>query len=80
MTLQIRDARARELAQELAEKRNVTMTAAVIQALEGELRRETSKASLSERLAGIASDLRAHAGSAGRPVEKDEIDGMWGHR
>lgn len=79
MTLQIRDARARELAQELAEKRRVTMTAAVIQALEEELRREKAKGKLADRVALIAAGLKAQAGPRGRPMTKDEIDDMWGH-
>lgn len=78
MTLQIRDERARALAETLARKRNVTMTAAVIQALEEELRRESAKAPLSKRIAGIAQDLKAQAGPKGRAVGKDEIDDMWG--
>ncbi|MCL6708660.1 type II toxin-antitoxin system VapB family antitoxin [Pseudomonas sp. R2.Fl] len=79
MTLQIRDARARRLARELAEKRKVTMTTAVIQALEGELQRESTKTSLAERVARIAADLKSQAGPHGRAMGKDEIDDMWGH-
>jgi antitoxin VapB len=79
MTLQIRDGRARELAQKLAEKRNVSMTAAVIQALEEELRRENTKIRLADRIARIAADLRSQAGPHGRPINKDEIDDLWGH-
>ncbi|TCU19238.1 putative transcription factor [Rhizobium sullae] len=41
MNLQMRDPRAHELAQELAKHRNLSMTEAVISALEAELRRET---------------------------------------
>jgi len=79
MTLQIRDDRARQLAQKLASHRKVTMTEAVIQALEAELRRETSKEPLATRIARIASELAAGAGPNGRTVSKDEIDNMWGH-
>jgi antitoxin VapB len=79
MNLQIRDPRAHELAQRLAAKRKVSMTEAVIEALEAELKRENSRASLAERLAAIADDLKARAGPAGRLVEKQEIDDMWGH-
>ena len=79
MTLQIRDERARELAQQLADKRKVTMTAAVIQALEGELRRENEKESLSDRIARIAADLAAQAGPNRKTISKEEIDAMWGH-
>jgi len=79
MTLQIRDRRARELAQTLAAKRHVTMTEAVIQALEGELRRETEKEPLADRIARIAADLAAAAGPNRRTMTKEEIDAMWGH-
>lgn len=79
MTLQIRDERARDLAEQLAKKRQVTMTTAVIQALEAELRRESEKESLSDRIARIADDLARRAGPNGRPVSKEEIDDLWGH-
>lgn len=79
MTLQIRDRRARELAEQLAAKRHVTMTEAVVQALEGELRRETEKEPLADRIARIAADLAAAAGPNRRTMTKDEIDAMWGH-
>lgn len=79
MTLRIRDARARELALELADKRQVTMTEAVIQALEGELRREAEKEPLLARLWRVADELAAKAGPGGRALTKDEIDDMWGH-
>ncbi|WJH41256.1 type II toxin-antitoxin system VapB family antitoxin [Aliirhizobium terrae] len=78
MTLQIRDARARELAEKLARKRKVTMTAAVIQALEEELKRETAKVPLSQRIARIAGDLKAQGGPNGRVPSKQEIDDLWG--
>ncbi len=79
MTLQIRDSRARELAKKLAAKRKVTMTDAVIQALEGEWRREAEKEPLATRLKRIADDLAAQAGPNRRTMSKDEIDAMWGH-
>lgn len=79
MTLQIRDSRARELAQELASRRNVTMTEAVIQALEAELRRETEKEPLAVRIARIAATLAAEAGPNRHVMSKEEIDAMWGH-
>jgi antitoxin VapB len=75
MTLQIRGERARELAERLARKRNVTMTAAVIQALEEELRREGAKTPLSTQ---IAKSLKLQAGPNKRAVTKAEIDDMWG--
>lgn len=79
MTLQIRDERARQLAQRLAKRRNVTMTEAVVQALEGELRREAETEPLADRVARIATELAAAAGPNGRAMGKDEIDAMWGH-
>jgi antitoxin VapB len=79
MTLQIRDDRARELARELAAKRHVTMTEAVIQALEAELRREADKEPLASRLKRIADELAAQGKPGGRAMTKKEIDEMWGH-
>lgn len=79
MNLQIRDPRAHELARRLAEKRKVSMTEAVIEALEAELKRESSRKPLAERLAVFAEDLKARAGQGGREMSKQEIDAMWGH-
>ncbi|WP_095088607.1 type II toxin-antitoxin system VapB family antitoxin [Mesorhizobium sophorae] len=79
MNLQIRDPRARELARRLAAKRKISMTEAVIEALESELKRESGRVPLADRLAAIANDFKAKAGKGGRPVSKDEIDDMWGH-
>jgi antitoxin VapB len=79
MTLQIRDRRARELAQKLAATRKVTMTEAVIQALEHELHREAEKEPLAARLKRIAADLAAQGSPGGRAMTNDEIDEMWGH-
>ncbi|MER9326766.1 type II toxin-antitoxin system VapB family antitoxin [Mesorhizobium sp. M0152] len=79
MNLQIRDPRARDLARRLAAKRKISMTEAVIEALESELKRESGRVPLAERLAAIAGDFKAKAGQGGRPVTKDEIDDMWGH-
>lgn len=79
MTLQIRDDRARDLAQKLAQKRKVTMTEAVIQALEGELAREAQKEPLEARVARIAEDLAKSAGPNRRVPEKDFVDNLWGH-
>ena len=79
MNLQIRDPRAHELARKLAEKRNVSMTEVVIDALEAELKRENEGKPLADRLAALAEELRAQRGEAGRDLEKDEIDRLWGH-
>jgi len=79
MNLQIRDPRAHELARQLAEKRKISMTEAVVGALEAELKRESTRRPLAERLASIARELKATAGKGGRDMSKDEIDEMWGH-
>lgn len=62
ITLQIRDARARMLAQNLAARRKITMTEAVIRALESELRRDLEAEPLAERIGRIAADPASHAG------------------
>lgn len=78
MNLQIRDPKARELAKKLAAARNVTMTEAVIEALESELKRQrTPKSNLG--VADLVSELRDLARPGGRDMTKDEIDAMWGH-
>ncbi|CCV11781.1 hypothetical protein [Mesorhizobium sp. STM 4661] len=51
----------------------------VNEARESELKRESGRIPLAERLAAIAHDLKSRAGKDGRPVAKDEIDDMWGH-
>lgn len=76
-TLQIRDERARALAEQLAAQRKVTMTEAVIQALESELTREKDMEPLASRLKRIATALAAEGQPTGREMSKDEIDGMW---
>lgn len=78
MTLQIRDKRAHQLARKLALRRGVTMTEAVIQALESELGREAQREPLAIRIARIADELAAQAGPQGRAMTKQEIDAMWG--
>jgi antitoxin VapB len=79
VNLQVRNPRAYELARKLAAKRKVSMTEAVIEALEAELERENARQPLAERLAAIASDLREKAGVGGDDMSKEEIDAMWGH-
>ncbi|MER8435153.1 hypothetical protein NKH36_10265 [Mesorhizobium sp. M1312] len=51
----------------------------MIEMRESELKRESGRIPLAERLAAIARDLKARAGKDGRPVNKDEIDDLWGH-
>jgi hypothetical protein len=78
MALHIRDDRAATLARRLAKRKGTTMTRAVIEALEGALKREERP--LAERLDEIAREAerlgdRAH----GRTPTKQEIDELWGN-
>jgi hypothetical protein len=78
MALHIRDERAAMLARRLADRSGVSMTAAVIAALEASLAR--GERSLPERLAEIAADARRHADPRRqRAVGKREVDALWGH-
>ncbi len=78
MNLQIRDPRARELAQKLAERKGVTITEAVVGALEAELGRHDPKQERIDKLKAIVDGLHAKAKPGGRDLTKDEIDAMWG--
>lgn len=78
MALHIRDERAAALARRLADRRGVTMTEAVIAALEGALQREDRP--LRERLAEIAADARRLADPRRqRPLTKRDSDALWGN-
>jgi antitoxin VapB len=78
MNLQIRDPRARELAKLIALRRHVSMTEAVVAALEAEYRRVAANQPLAERLGAIADELGALAQPGGRDMTQDEVDAMWG--
>jgi len=78
MPLNIRDERAAKLARQLADRKGVTMTEAVIQALEAALVR--AERPLPERLAEIAADAkRLSDPRRQRPVTRREIDALWGN-
>lgn len=78
MALHIRDDRAARLAKQLAARKGVTMTQAVVAALEGALAREARP--LGERIADIARDAaRLGKAARGRAVNKPEIDDLWGN-
>ncbi len=79
MNLQIRDPRARELARRIAQRRHISMTEAVVEALEAEYRRVSAQQSLADRLGAIADELVVLAKPGGRDMTKDEIDAMWAH-
>lgn len=78
MALHIRDDRAAKLAKKLAARRGTTMTQAVVEALEGALKREERP--LAERIAEIARDAaRLGDRARGHVMTKEEIDELWGH-
>lgn len=77
MPLHIRDQRAARLAKQLAARKGVTMTQAVVTALEGALAQEARP--LSERIANIARDAARLGGGKRRAVKKREIDDLWGN-
>jgi antitoxin VapB len=79
MALHIRDSRAGRLAKQLAARKGITMTRAVVEALEGALAREERP--LRERIADIANELdRLGNRGRGRAVGKREIDALWGNK
>jgi antitoxin VapB len=78
MSLNIRDPRAAELARELATRRESTMTAVIIEALENETRREREAVPLAKRLAALAAKAKAQAGKNPQPVTKADRDVLWG--
>jgi antitoxin VapB len=78
MALHIRDQRAAKLARRLADRKGVSMTEAVIDALEGALLRQERP--LPERLAEIAAEARRLADPRRqRAAAKRDIDAAWGH-
>jgi len=79
MALNIRDNRAARLAKRLAERKGVTMTQAVVGALESALAREVRP--LQERIADIAREAgRLGNRRSRRAVKKRDIDALWGNR
>jgi antitoxin VapB len=77
MPLNIRDERAAKLARRLAEGKGISMTEAVIEALESALLR--GERPLPERLAEIAADAkRLGDPRRRRPLTTQEIDSLWG--
>ena len=78
MTLHIRDQRAARLAKQLANRKGVTMTQAVVTALENALAQETRP--LHQRIADIVDEAsRLRGNRRGRTVSKSEIDKLWGN-
>ncbi|HEV2900078.1 type II toxin-antitoxin system VapB family antitoxin [Allomesorhizobium camelthorni] len=86
MDLIVDDPRAEALARELAERRNISVNEAVIEALEAELgkskaqqRPAKDREQFLARVREIQADLKARSKPGGRDLTKDEIDEMWGH-
>lgn len=79
MTLQVRNPRAHELARELATMRGVSMSDAVVQALEQVVKQERARIPLRERIKPIIDKLHEGAQPGGHVMTKEEIDAMWGH-
>jgi antitoxin VapB len=74
--LNIRNPQARELARRLASLRNISITEAVVGALEAEIKREQARVPLATRLESLADKALAKA-AGGRLVSEDERDAMW---
>ena len=78
MALHIRGERAAKLARRLADRRGISMTDAVIDALEAALAR--GERPLAERLAEIASDAKRLADPRRqRTTGKRDIESLWGN-
>lgn len=78
MALHIRDDRAAQLARRLAQLKGTTMTQAVVSALERAL--ATQERPFEERVADIVREAqRLSDPKKARPVDKQEIDDLWGH-
>lgn len=75
--LNIRNPQARELARKLAGLRKISITEAVVGALEAELRREQAQVPLALRLEALADRALAKAGKGGREISEDERDALW---
>ncbi|CAN7660692.1 type II toxin-antitoxin system VapB family antitoxin [Bosea sp. LjRoot237] len=75
--LNIRNPRAHALASKLADLRKISITEAVVGALEAELRREQRQIPLAERLEALADQALAKAGKGAREVREEERDALW---
>jgi antitoxin VapB len=79
MPISIRNPRVEELARELAQKRNMTMTEVIVQALENEANKKTDNRPLREQLKELSDEFKRKGKPGGHIMTKDEIDKMWGH-
>jgi antitoxin VapB len=78
--LQIRHPKARELARRIAARDGISMTDAVVRALEKDAAEPPSgRPSLVDDLRRIQDELRAMSKPGGYMMTKEDIDDMWGH-
>jgi antitoxin VapB len=75
--LNIRNPKAHALASKLASLRKVSITDAVLGALEAELKREQAEIPLASRLEALADRALAKANKGGREVGEEERDALW---
>lgn len=75
--LNIRNPKAHALASKLASLRKISITDAVVGALEAELRREQAEIPLATRLEALANQALAKAGKGGREIGEEERDALW---
>jgi antitoxin VapB len=78
MNLQIRDARAHSLASKIARARGVSMTDAVIDALEKEALQIKHRESIIDVSRQISAELKALGRPGGRDWTREERDEMMG--
>jgi antitoxin VapB len=79
MPISIRNPRVEELAREMAQKRNVSMTEVILESLEAAKKADLQKRAPRDRIDEIVEELHRHAKPGGHMMTKEEIDQMWGH-
>jgi antitoxin VapB len=78
MNLQIRHPRVRALARHVADRDGISLTDAVLKALEAEAARPVVRETVKESAERIHKQL-FQGRTSGRTMTKEEIDDMWGH-
>jgi antitoxin VapB len=77
LPLNIRNPLAGKLAKELASRRNITLTEAIISALQEELRRDNERKPLETRLRDVVARHTKGRVATGRDLTKPEITELW---
>jgi hypothetical protein len=75
--LNVRDDRVRAMAREIADRRGVTMTQVMLDALAKELAALKAEEPLQKRLLMIGARSAAKITDRGRPLDPAEIDDLW---